>query len=82
MWQDYIFLIAGLLFTVALLPSLFSTNKPALSTSIMNVSVLAVVSLTHISLGLWLAAFSCIANASVWMLLAAQQLMIQKSQET
>src|SRR5205085_471352 len=55
-WQDLVLAVSQLSFTAALLPTLLSKDKPALTTSLMNGTILLVVAFTLSTLALWFAA--------------------------
>ena len=74
-WQDWAFSIGQWFFLAALMPSIFSKNKPALSTSIFTGIVLVMYVATNASLGLWLAAVSTSMTATAWFVLAAQKIL-------
>lgn len=78
MWQDYIFSVAGIFFTIALLPSLFSVDKPAITTSIMNGCILIAIIATYISLSLWLSALITVSTCLIWFTLAWQKYLSLK----
>ena len=72
-WQDAALTASTLMFIVALMPTLLSkTAKPALSTSVMNVAVLAIMAVVYLSLSLWFAAATTTANCVLWSTLAVQ----------
>ncbi len=69
---DLIFSLGSLVFIVALIPSLRSSQKPALGTCIMTGTVLAVFASTYIGIGLYYAAATTAITASMWLTLAIQ----------
>jgi hypothetical protein len=72
-WQDIVLSVGQYIFVIALLPSIFSEDKPAFSSSLLTGSVLAVFSFIYFTLGLW---SSCIAAGAVsftWLILAWQK---------
>lgn len=74
MWQDYVIALVqwGLLF--ALLPTiLHKTHKPALWSSLLTGSLLAILSVTFFTLELWNASVSAFAAACGWVVLAIQR---------
>lgn len=72
-WQDFVLIIGQIAFTVSLLPSIFSKDKPALTTSLISGVVLAVFSFVYISLSLYLAALGTAATGALWFILAFQK---------
>ncbi len=81
-WQDYVLGAGSLIFTVALIPSLRSRNKPAISTSLVTFAVLVVFAITYVTLSLWFSAFSIAINAAAWLTLAVQQSKMKASSDT
>ena len=73
-WQDIVFSIGQWIFIVALIPLLFSTDKPALSSSLMTGTVLAVFAFTYSTLSLWTASVSTVLSAGAWFILAIQKM--------
>lgn len=73
-WQDIALSIGSVVFIVALLPSVFSEDKPAAATSAMTGAVLVVFATSYASLGLWVSAAITLITAGLWMTLLIQQL--------
>lgn len=74
MWQDWVLAIGQFIFAVALLPSVFSINKPHWASSLLTSSVLSVFSYTFWTLGLlWSTAMSALV-AATWFVLLLQSL--------
>ncbi len=69
-WQDYVFLIGGILQVPPLFSSLLNkrTQYPGLS-SLQIASILSAFTITFLSLGLYLAAIGTCASAALWFLL-------------
>ena len=74
-WQDLVFTVGGCLFTLALIPTLRSSMKPPLSTSVLTGIILFAFGLTYLTLGLQLSAISIIVNAGAWLSIAIQTAM-------
>lgn len=72
-WQDIIFGGGNLVFAVALLPSIFSEHKPALSTCLITGAVLLSFAVTYASLALWAGMAMVALNGALWLVLAVQQ---------
>ncbi|MEO8785019.1 MAG: hypothetical protein ABI221_01715 [Candidatus Saccharimonadales bacterium] len=72
-WQDIVFTIGSLVFTVALWPSIRSKHKPALHTSVITASVLFVFAITYLSLSLYFSAFATLLTTIAWTVLAVQK---------
>lgn len=78
-WQDIVLSIGSWIFAIALIPSVLSKDKPALSSSLMTGSVLGVYAITYVSLSLWVAAASTVLVAGVWFTLAVQKYRADRS---
>lgn len=68
--QDVIITAGSLLLAAALLPTVFSSAKPALSTALMTGSTLAVFAGTYWTLDLRLSAAITALTSALWMLIA------------
>ncbi len=75
-WQDIILTIGQVIFVIALLPSIFSKNKPALSTSVMNAVVLAIMGVVDLTIKLYGTTLGLFAVAICWAILAVQKYLI------
>jgi hypothetical protein len=72
-WQDIVLTIGSLIFAVALIPSLLSKDKPALTTSITTGCVLLVFAFVYTTLSLWFSAISTTITGLMWLTLAVQK---------
>ena len=72
-WQDAVFAIGTLTFSLALIPSIKSKNKPHLYTSVMTAVVLVAFSATYFSLDLIFSCITALINASLWSVLTWQK---------
>ena len=75
MWQDWVMSIGQWLFIIALLPTIFSSNKPPLLTSILTAIVLSSFVVALSSLGLIISAISTGLTCVCWIIIAVQTLM-------
>jgi len=73
MWQDYIITVVQVVFLVALLPTLFDTQKPATLTSLMNGGGMVIIAAAYFSLGLWWSGTVAALVAAQWLILAKQR---------
>jgi hypothetical protein len=80
-WQDFMFTIGSIIFAIALLPSIFSPHKPALTSSIMTGSVLYMFSMTYFTLDLTFSALSTLMTAGMWSTLAVQKCRQMRTRE-
>jgi hypothetical protein len=71
--QDIILTAGSLVFIAALLPTVFSKDKPALITGITTGIVLVVFGGVYMSLDLWFSAVVTFITASCWFTLAVQK---------
>lgn len=72
-WQDLILTIGSIIFTLALIPSVMSKDKPALSSSLLTGAVLLVFAGVYASLALWFSMVTTVITGLVWLLLAYQK---------
>ncbi|HEY4473962.1 MAG TPA: hypothetical protein VI957_02275 [Candidatus Paceibacterota bacterium] len=72
-WQDIILSVGQYIFVIALLPSVFGGDKPALSSSLLTGFVLAIFSAVYASLDLWSSTIASAIVATTWFVLAWQQ---------
>jgi len=79
--QDYILTIGSLIFIIALIPSVLSEHKPALSTSVSTMAVLYVFAGVYVSLHLWLTTVTTFLSGTMWAILAVQKWRQTKSDE-
>jgi hypothetical protein len=76
-WQDYVIAVAQICFVFAMIPSITSKDKPALSTSIMNVALVSTISICLLTLQLWLSAITALGVGICWLILAIQKSKIK-----
>jgi hypothetical protein len=77
-WQDIVISFVQVALAAALLPSVFKPDKPALASSIMSSSLLAILAFTFATLSLWFAAFSTMLGCLVWIVLGVQKYRINR----
>lgn len=77
-WQDLVLTIGQIVLTIALLPSVFSKDKPALKSSLIYGTVLIGFTLTYLSLSLYLTAASTGLISILWFVLAIQKYLASK----
>lgn len=77
-WQDIIIAICNFVMFLALIPSIKSTEKPILSTSIITASAVTVIAITLRTLSLQFAFISTALIAIGWWTLTLQNLMRKK----
>jgi hypothetical protein len=65
-WQDIVFAAGTAFFSIALIPTLMSGQYPAKATCVLTTLVLLLFAVADATLGLWLASFLAVVNASLW----------------
>lgn len=75
MWHDWVFTIGGLVFILALLPSVFgpNENKPSWITSLGTMIVLIVFAYTYFDLNLETSGWTTLVTAGFWYSLFADK---------
>ncbi len=72
-WQDVVLTIGQVIFIVALFPSVFSKDKPALQTSIVSSAAAFSIAIVYVTLSIPFAASSAALNGALWFVLAVQK---------
>ena len=72
-WQELVLTFGEIFFSLALIPTLLSKDKPQIWTSILTAFLAFSFSLTYLSLSLPIAAIAAIINALAWSILAIQR---------
>jgi len=78
-WQDWILTVGQILFIFALAPSVLSKDKPALTTSLLTGTVLAIYAIVYVTLSLWLTTITVAITSLTWFILAYQKHTMNKS---
>lgn len=78
-WQDWVLTAGAIAFIVALAPSVLSKDKPALTTSLLTGTVLAIYTIVYVTLSLWLSAITLAITSLTWFILAYQKYAMNKS---
>lgn len=78
LWQDYVIAIAQIGFIIALIPTLFTKDKPPVSTSFMNVIILAIITFCLFTLELYFSTVTASAIAITWAIVGFQKMKINK----
>jgi hypothetical protein len=80
-WQDIGFMIANVVFAIALIPALKpKSDKPPKLTSLMTGGTLLFISILFATLGLWLASGMTFITAIMWFVIFAQKILYDKKQ--
>ncbi|MEX2027914.1 MAG: hypothetical protein WD988_00250 [Candidatus Curtissbacteria bacterium] len=72
-WQDWVLSIGAFVLFISLFPTILGKDKPALSTSVMTATIIAIFSYVMFSLSLFIAAFANTLISASWALLAYQK---------
>src|SRR5438445_451365 len=72
-WQDYVLAVTAFGFSVALIPTIRSKNKPPILTSLGSSVFLVAVLIAYGSLSLWYSVFMVGLNLSMWLIIALQK---------
>lgn len=72
-WQSVVLALGQILFIVALLPSIFTKDKPEIWTSVMTGLVALSISITYLTLDIKLASVMAFLNFIAWSILAIQR---------
>ena len=72
-WQDWVFSVGGLFVLVGLVPTIRGEQKPALATSLLTTTLVAIFAATMASMSLWLSALTNALISAVWGILAVQR---------
>lgn len=72
-FADLVFTVGGVILAAGLLPSVFGPEKPALATSLVTGSVVAVYAVTFLHLGLLFSSLTSFVQVALWAVLAVQE---------
>jgi len=72
-WQDIVISVGQWIFIIALMPSIFSQNKPDVKTSLITAIVLTVFGFTFLTLNLIIGGLSGLGTAFCWWILFVQK---------
>ncbi len=78
LWQDIILTGGSIVFIFALLPTIFSDDKPPLASSIPTGAVLFVFAVVYFSLHLWTTGITNLIISSLWFIIAFQKFLSDK----
>jgi len=74
-WQEGMFFVGAILFSVVLVPSVLSDEeKPPFSTCLMTTILLGAFSVAYLTIDLYFAGVGSIINGSLWAVLTVQRL--------
>lgn len=72
-WQDTVLSVGSLIFTAALIPTIRSSHKPALSTSLITAIILGIYVIVYSTLSLWFTTFAVTLTCLAWSIIAVQK---------
>lgn len=72
-WQDLIFAIGSISFSIALIPAVRAFEKPPVKTSAVTGFWLTVFGITYIAMAFYFAAVTTLISAGLWWTLAIQK---------
>lgn len=78
LWRDLILTGGSLFFIIALIPAVFSKDKPPLFTSVMTGIILIIFSFVYASLSFWFSTATTLATGILWLVLAIQKFRARK----
>lgn len=73
MWQDTVIAICQLAFFPSMLPTLLGKDKPALTTSVLNACIVAIITGCFFTMQLWFSFVTGCITACIWAILALQK---------
>lgn len=77
-WQDLVITFGQIIFSIALLPMIFSKDKPALVSSSVTGLVLMVYAITYTTIQFWFGAAMTTLTGIIWLILAYQKYQLEK----
>lgn len=80
-WQDAVFTIGGIAFTLALLPTIFGQWKPDWKTAFLTATITFSFAGTYIVMELWFSAVSNAILALAWSIVFFQSFTRQRSSD-
>lgn len=73
-WQDLVFSIGSVIFTIALIPAIVKRRYPPMSTCLLTSSMLIVYAITDATLNLWFSTIASIISAIIWTFMGVKQI--------
>lgn len=77
-WQDFVITFGQIIFSIALLPMIFSKDKPALVSSSVTGLVLLIYAVIYTTIQFWFGAAMTAVTGAIWLILAYQKYIIAK----
>ena len=73
-WQDIVFAVGSIVFTIALVPAIIKRKYPPISTCILTGFMIGIYAATDLTLQLWLSAISSVISALLWIWMGVKQI--------
>ena len=74
-WQDLVVGVGSAVITLSLIPTVLAEEKPALATSLITGTILAIFAITFFTLELWLTAAVNVFTSLLWFTLFFQKVL-------
>jgi hypothetical protein len=72
-WQDIVFSLGSIVFTIALIPAILKKKYPPVSTCISTGLMIGIYAVTDFTLELWFSALTSAISASLWIWMGIKQ---------
>lgn len=73
-WQDIIFAVGSIVFTIALIPAIVEKRYPPVSTCILTGFMIGIYAVTDLTLSLWFSAITSAISALLWIWMGIKQI--------
>ena len=73
-WQDIVFALGSIVFTIALIPAILEKKYPPISTCVLTGVMIGVYAVTDITLQLWFSAITGAISALFWIWMGVKQI--------
>ena len=73
-WQDIVFSIGSIVFTIALIPAILEKRYPPISTCILTGFMIGIYAATDLTLQLWFSATTSGVSAVLWIWMGIKQI--------
>ena len=73
-WQDLVFSLGSIVFTIALIPAILEKRSPPASTCVLTGAMVGVYAATDLTLELWFSAITSAISALLWIWMGIKQI--------
>jgi len=73
-WQDIVFSLGSIVFTIALIPAILERRYPPASTCVLTGVMVGVYAATDLTLELWFSAITSAISALLWIWMGVKQI--------